>query len=398
MLKKFGRSALACAVATCAISASLSAAVAQDGDPVRIGYSMSRTGLFAQAAPSQENAYELWREQVNAEGGLLIDGERRPVEFVTYDDQSNPGNAVRIYETLITQDEVDLLAAPWGTPIHLAIAPVLNRYKFPMVGNSAASVQLREVAPGYIWFPTSAIPDRMGEELAKFMKAEGVETAAVIANELPFSQEIRSFLLPALEAEGIAVALDETYPPDINDLTAVLAQVRTLAPDAIIALSYPSDSFLFTTQARELGLASPFVLSLVGPTYGAYRDAFGEGANNIVTLGHWSFKQDDWPRARPFYDAYVAKYGDIPDALDSALSYTSLEILQQAVEAVGLDKEALRENISTATFDTINGPIKFEGVENTMTPTAYLQIQDGDLELVWPESIATSDFQPKSGW
>ncbi|WP_404863483.1 amino acid ABC transporter substrate-binding protein [Georhizobium sp. MAB10] len=398
MLKKFGRSALACAVATCAISASLSAAVAQDGDPVRIGYSMSRTGLFAQAAPSQENAYELWREQVNAEGGLLIDGERRPVEFVTYDDQSNPGNAVRIYETLITQDEVDLLAAPWGTPIHLAIAPVLNRYKFPMVGNSAASVQLREVAPGYIWFPTSAIPDRMGEELAKFMKAEGVETAAVIANELPFSQEIRSFLLPALEAEGIAVALDETYPPDINDLTAVLAQVRTLAPDAIIALSYPSDSFLFTTQARELGLASPFVLSLVGPTYGAYRDAFGEGANNIVTLGHWSFKQDDWPRARPFYDAYVAKYGDIPDALDSALSYTSLEILQQAVEAAGLDKEALRENISTATFDTINGPIKFEGVENTMTPTAYLQIQDGDLELVWPESIATSDFQPKSSW
>lgn len=394
MLNVFGKGALAAAIAAVTISG----AFAQDGEPIRIGYSMSRTGLFSQAAPSQENAYELWREQVNAEGGLLIDGERRPVEFVAYDDQSNPGNAVRIYETLITQDQVDLLAAPWGTPFHLAIAPVLNRYKFPMVGNTAASVQLREVAPGYIWFPTSAIPDRMGEELAKFMKENDVESAAVLANELPFSQEIRSFLLPAMEAEGIELALDETYPPDINDLTAVLAQVRSAGPDAVIALSYPSDSFLFTTQARELGLDAPFVMALVGPTFASYRDAFGEGANSIVTLGHWSFKQDDWARARPFYDAYVEKFGEIPDALDSVLSYVSLEILQQAVEAVGLDKEAIREYISTETFETINGPIKFDGVENVITPTAYLQIQEGDLELVWPSSIATSEFQPKSGW
>lgn len=81
-----------------------------------------------QAAPSQVNAYELWKDQVNAAGGLDIGGgQRRPVEFVSYDDQSNPANAVRIYEKLITQDKVDLLAAPWSTPIHLALAPVLAR-------------------------------------------------------------------------------------------------------------------------------------------------------------------------------------------------------------------------------------------------------------------------------
>ena len=109
--------------------------------PLRIGYSMCLTGLFAQAAPSQVNAYELWKDQVNAAGGLDIGGgQRRPVEFVSYDDQSNPANAVRIYEKLITQDKVDLLAAPWSTPIHLAIAPVLAKHKFPMGGTTAASV------------------------------------------------------------------------------------------------------------------------------------------------------------------------------------------------------------------------------------------------------------------
>ena len=189
-----------------AVMATMTAGAAFAQDPITIGYSIARTGIYAAAAPSQENPYKLWQKQVNAEGGLeLPDGERRPVEFVSYDDQSNPANTVRIYEKLITQDDVDLLAAPWGTPMHLALAPVLQRYKMPMVGNTAASVQLRNVAPGYIWFPTSAIPDAMGAELAKMMQAEGVETAALLANELPYSQEFRSYLIPALEEAGIEV-------------------------------------------------------------------------------------------------------------------------------------------------------------------------------------------------
>ncbi len=53
-----------------------------------------------------------------------------------------------------------------------------------------------------------------------------------------------------------------------------------------------------------------------------------------------------------------------------ALAYMSCEILQQAVAKAGLDQEKLREAIASTTFDTINGPVKFEGVENVTTPTA----------------------------
>jgi len=374
-------------------------AQAQSDDPVRIGYSMALTGIFSQAAPSQINAYALWAEQVNAAGGLEIaGGERRPVEFVSYDDQSNPANAVRIYEKLITQDKVDLLAAPWGTPMHLAIAPVLQRYKMPMVGNTAASVKLRELEPGYIWFTTSAIPDAMGRELAAFMKAEGVESAAILTNELPYSQEVRSFLIPALEEQGITVSVDQSYPPDIKDMTSVLVDVKSKEPDAVIALSYPADSFLFAGQAKELGVEAPFVLSLVGPTFDSYRKAFGAAVDGVVTAGHWSASQSDWPRAKPFFDAYLAKFGEEPDALDTALSYMSLEILQQAVATAGLDPEQLREAIASGTFETINGEVSFDGVQNAVTPTAWLQIQNSSLEIVWPDSIKTSDFAPKQGW
>ena len=364
-------------------------------EPVRIGYSIAKTGLFAQAAPSQITAYELWAEQVNAAGGLDVGGEKRAVELVWYDDESQPAKAAQIYEKLISDDKVDLLLAPWGTPHHLNVAGVVEQHGFPMVGNTAASVAIREVQPGNIWFPTSAIPDKIGVELAALAAASGVKSVAVIANVLPFGQENLQFLLPALEKQGIAVKVNESYPPDIADMTALLTQIKSAGVDGVIALSYPADSFLYMGQAKELGIDAPFQFLLIGPTIAAFAGAFGEVADGIVTLGHWSPHQASWPRAKPFYDAYTAKYGMSPDYLDTALAYMSCEILEQAVAKSGLDHDKLRNEIASSTFDTINGPVKFDGVENSITPTAFLQLQEGEMHLIWPAEIATSSFQKR---
>ncbi|MEX1109117.1 MAG: amino acid ABC transporter substrate-binding protein [Dongiaceae bacterium] len=371
---------------------------AQAAEPVRIGFSLAQTGLFAAAAPSQLNAYELWRDEVNAAGGLDVGGELRMIEFVMYDDRSDPSEAVRIYEKLIIEDKVDLLLAPWGTPHHFAVAGVVEKHGFPMVGNSAASVQLRDINPGNIWFPTSAIPDRMAEELVAMMQTQNVTSVALIANQLPFSLEIKQFLVPALEAAGIAILVNDEYPPDVQDMTAMLTGIQSAAPDAIVALSYPSDSVLYMNQAREVGVNAPFHFVLVGPTIDFFAGMFGPSLDGIVTIGHWSPYKTEWARAKPFFDAYVAKYQTTPDYLDSALAYMSCEILQQAVAVAGLDHDKLREVIASNTFETINGPVKFEGVSNVTTPTSFLQFQGGEAHLVWPESVATAPFQPKEAW
>ena len=380
-----------------AAAAALAAAQAS-AESVRIGFSIAKTGLFAAGAPSQLNAYELWREQVNAKGGLNVAGTKRMVEFVQFDDQSNPGNAVRIYEKLITDDKVNLLLAPWGTPHHFAIAPVLEKYKFPMVGNTAASVQLRTIKPGYIWFPTSAVPDKMAVELAAMMKANGITTAALVANVLPLAKEIKAALLPELKKNGIELKVSEEYPPDIKDMTPLLSKVKAAAPQAGIVLSYPSDSVLYAKQAKELGIAAPFQFVAIGPTIDFYSKVVGPSANGFVTMGHWSPDKAEWKRAKPFYDAYVKKFNAKPDYLDSVLAYMSCEILEQAAAKAGLDRAKLRQTIATTTFDTINGPVKFQGVQNAITPTAFLQIQGDGLQIVWPKSIATSAFKPKTGW
>lgn len=389
------RKILGLAASAAVLLASLAVSAAE---PVKIGYAISKTGHFAPASASQIQAYDLWAEQINAAGGLDVAGERRPIEFVVYDDQSDFGKAPGIYEKLITDDKVDLLLAPWGTPFHFAVAGVLERHQFPMVGNSAASVQLRDIEPGNIWFPTSAIPDQIAWELVKLLQDQGVKTAAVNSLQLPFSQEIRQFLLPALSDAGIEVVVNEEYAPGVKDMTATLTAIKQAAPDAVLSLSYPPDSILYMNQAREIGIEAPFQLVLIGPTAAFFAGMFGDNLDGIVTAGHWAPGQSKWAKAQPFFDAYKAKFNEAPDYLDSVLAYMSLEILQAAVAEAGLDRDKIREVISSSTFETINGPVRFEGVQNVETPTMLLQFQDGEGQIIWPKSHATADFQPKQGW
>lgn len=366
---------------------------------IKIGYSIAKTGLFAQGAVSQINAYELWREQINAKGGLDIGGKgKRPVEFVVYDDQSDPANAVRIYEKLITSDKVELLLSPWGTPTHFAIAPVLERYKFPMVGSTAASVQLRELKPGNIWFPTPSMPDHVAAAIVDLMKANGYKTVSIIGNQLPFALEIKKFLVPALGKAGIKVLGNTDYPPDIKDMTALLTAVKQANPDGVVALSYPSDSILYMNQARELGVNAKFQFVMVGPAIDFFRKMFGPAGDGIVSMGDWDPTLKGAPLAKPFYDAYVKKFNAEPDYLDSVEAYVSCEILEQAVAKAGLNKDALRKTIGSTTFDTIRGKLKFTGVANATTPAGLIQIQGTEMHVIWPKDRATAAFKPKGPW
>jgi len=273
---------------------------------------------------------------------------------------------------------------------------VLERFGFPMIGNTASSVKLRELRPGNIWFVTASFPDRVATALAKMLQANGVRSVALLTNLLPFGKEIKGFLEPALAQAGIAIRVNEEYPPDIKDMTALLTKVKQAAPDGVLALSYPADSPLYVRQAKELRITATFQFVLIGPAIDFFPKLLGSAASDIVTLGEWTPARN--ARARAFYDAYVAKFSEKPDYLDSLLSYVSCEILEQAVGKAGLDRDRLRAAVAHGTFETVNGTIRFTGVENTVTSTGFLQLQDGELQQVWPPAEATAKYRPKTAW
>ena len=302
-----------------AVAAGLPQYVLAAGKPVRLGFSIAKTGMFAAAAQSQVQTYDFWKNQVNAAGGLDVGGQKRPIEFVSYDDQGNPAQTAKFYEKLITEDKVDLLLAPWGTSAHIGVAPVVERYKFPLIGNSAASTELRKLKPGYIWFVTADFPDRVATQLPLLLNACKVKSVGLISNVLDFTKEVRGFLEPALKAQGIEVRVSDEYPPSMTDMTALLSKVKQAAPDGVIALAYPSDSVLYTRTAKEIGIAAPFQFCLVGPGSDFFHKVLGSAAEGIVTMGQWSPKRN--AAAEKFNKDYIAAVKEMPDYLDSIEAY-----------------------------------------------------------------------------
>src|SRR5262245_33042035 len=104
-----------------ALAALLLPTLAQAADPLRVGFSMALTGGVAPNGKQILLALEIWRDDVNAKGGLL----GRQVELVFYDDQSNPNNVPGIYTKLLTVDKVDLLLGPYATNMIAPAMPII---------------------------------------------------------------------------------------------------------------------------------------------------------------------------------------------------------------------------------------------------------------------------------
>ena len=122
-------------VATLALGLFAALFTAEAQPPIRIGATLAQTGLNAVVGQSQLRGYQLCVKHTNDKGGVL----GRKLELVLYDDGWDPATAVRLYEKLITQDKVDLVLGPQGSPITDAVADVTEKHKMPMVAPSGAN-------------------------------------------------------------------------------------------------------------------------------------------------------------------------------------------------------------------------------------------------------------------
>ena len=367
--------------------------------PVRIGYSMSRTGPWTGGAQvSQEPNYLLWAEQQNALGGLDVKGVRRPIELISSDDRSDTETVVRTYEKLMGSDKVDLVLPPWGSNANFAVAPLANRFGYPFLAPTALSKRLVEMKLPY-FFLLLQQPKPMCEALVDMLKANGAKSVAVIYVDDLFGLENYAALRVALQGSGISMIEDKSYPAGVKDLSPVLRSMKDKNPDAFVGFTYPPDTILASKQAKEVGFNPKFFYASVGTAFQLYRNVMTPaGAEGVLGMGSWNGKTS--PGAKAYFDAHTKKFaGKEPDRWASGATWAGLEIMTAGVAKVGLDKKALRDYIATTNHKTIIGDIKFTGSENTATPGTVSQWQNGEFEVVWPPALATAKLNPsKSAW
>ncbi len=366
--------------------------------PVRVGYSMARTGPWTGGAQtSQEPNYLMWAEQQNKAGGLNVKGVRRPIELMGYDDRSDVETVIRTYEKLMGSDKVDLVLPPWGSGANFAVAPLANRYGYPFLAPTALSRRLVELKLPYFFLLLQQPAPMVGAMIDMF-KANGVKTIACIYVDDLFGLENYAALKVALQGSGITMVEDKSYPGGVKDLSPVLRSMKDKNPDAFVGFTYPPDTILASRQAKEIGFNPKFFYASVGTAFPLYKNVMTPaGAEGVMGMGSWNSKTS--AGAKAYFDAHVASQKKEPDRWASGACWAGLEILTNAVAQQGLDRKAIRDYVGGTTHKTIIGDIKFVGSENVGTPGTVGQWQKGEFEVVWPQQLATAKLNPnKPAW
>jgi branched-chain amino acid transport system substrate-binding protein len=350
-------------------------------DPLVFGAVAPKTGpLAGGAAVSHWPNITLWAAQVNARGGLNVGGTMRPVEIIEYDDQTNPGETIRAVQRLATQDNVDFMLAPYGTGLNIAAAPLMDRFGYPMVTSTCITDQVVDLSgqfPNMFFLLGGATGLAQGVVgvIAAMRDAGQIGSDVAMVNVADaFGIELATAGRTALEAAGLNLVYDSSYPLGTQDVSPVMRGARDAAPDAFIGFSYPPDTFALTEQAQIEGLDVGAFYTAVGASFPGYAARFGSAANGILGAGGVNATSEAF---QSYAAAHTEIAGQAPDFWASAMMYASLQILEAAIETVGADREAVSAHLKETTFDTINGPVAFD--ENNNNPAYWTvgQWQDG---------------------
>jgi branched-chain amino acid transport system substrate-binding protein len=396
-----------CAAPITLALAMFSFATAQAAEPVKVGFSMSLTGAVAPNGRQLLVALEIWRDDVNAAGGLL----QRPVELVYYDDQSNPANVPGIYTKLLSVDKVDLLLGPYATNMAAPAMPVIMGANKTTLTMLAIGVN-RHFNYDRYFSMVPVGPDGVKAFSRGFFELAAAQqpkpaTVAMISADAEFARTAADGAKENAKALGFSIVYDRSYPPPTTDFGPILRAVQAANADLVFVAAYPPDTVGIVRAAREIQLsAKMFGGTMIGLLATPLKTQLGPAANNVVIME--SFVPGfDFPGLKDLLSKYRDKakgqqidpfgYGIAP------FGYAAGQILAQAVtETKGFDHDKIAKYIHATTFKTVAGDIAFgKDGEWTQARTVFSQFQDvqpGNVEqfsdgsrqpILWPEQYKT---------
>src|ERR1700759_4762453 len=119
---------------------SLIAAGANAQEAIKIGVIQPLTGSVAYNGTTDVNGSKLAAHEINAKGGVL----GKKIERVNEDAQCTPANSVNAAEKLIQRDKVVALSGAFCSSATLAVMPVAQNYKIPLITGVSSSAPLTE--------------------------------------------------------------------------------------------------------------------------------------------------------------------------------------------------------------------------------------------------------------
>lgn len=353
---------------------------------VKIGVALSETGNLSESADPYFKGLQVWQEQANARGGLA----GKKIEFVVYDDRSDPATSARLYERLITNDKVDFVMSSLGSATAAAGSPVAEKHKTVMINGGGAAEAIQQRGFQYV-FQTAARISNYADGVPPLMKKYNIKTMAIVSRDYAAARDIDKFLRAEAEKNGIQVVLDEFFPAGTTDFSSQIAKGRQLQPDLWVGLLYPNEAIETAKQFHAANYSPKFFVAN-GVSQDDFIKSAGKDAEYALGMSLYEPSLKSAGNVE-FAKSYQAKFGALPGYY-AAFGFVAGTVLEAAVKAAGsTETEKVREKLTTLELDTVMGHHKVD-------PKTYMQIgvrgllvqvQNGKREVVWPEDLKTAE-------
>jgi branched-chain amino acid transport system substrate-binding protein len=381
----------------------------------KVGVITELSGDLVTGGNITKRGYDLWAQEINSKGGIDIKGKKYPVKLVYADAQSNPAAGAAAAERLITQEQVDFILGPYSSGVTLAVAPVVDKYKVPMITGSAESPLIWRNKFKYT-FGTIPPINFTGATSIKTLTdlKPAPKTIAIIGSNDAFSKATAEAYKAAAEAAKLKV-LKYSIVPSGQDMTPLLSAVRSMKPDIIAFGGHDEEHVKFVKALRQIGYTPKALLMHCGITDKAFADAVGKDGEQIFGTTCWTGTAKTkskilWPNAAAYAAASTKAYqnpGDYTQGGCSAAGIAFQVALQKVGAKPGMD-EAMRTKLIKAIEEidvqTFYGRIKFATTgeyyhANIGLDPLTIQIQNGKIITVGPKaSVEAAAQYPMKEW
>ena len=396
--------------ATAVVALGLTSAASAEEPPIKIGMSMAQTGGLAGGGKASLLGIEIWRDNINAKGGLL----GRKVELVVYDDKSSASETPALYAKLLDVDKVDLLFAPYATVPTAPIMPLVKQRGMLLMGNF--SFQVNSKVHHDMWFNNApwGPADSWASGFLTLGQKAGGRTVAILSADQEFAQNIATTARDVAKRLNLPVVFDQAYPPSTAEFSSIIRALNAAKPDIVFVASYPPDSAGILRAVNEIGVGDNVKIfggAMVGLQFGAVMENLGSLLNGVVNFNTWLPEPSMYfDGTKDFFEKYKKRAVEAKvDPLGYYLApygYAMGQMIEEAVNATkSLDQKTLAKYLRENTHKTIVGPIAYaedgEWKESATLEAQFRGVKDKNMDqfrsagrqvILFPDRLKTGDL------
>ncbi|PLC52124.1 ligand-binding receptor [Pollutimonas nitritireducens] len=356
-------------------------AIAQEGEPIRIGILAPLSGAGGAYGPGMIEAARKAAEFINTEAGGVLNG--RKIEIVAADSETNPTAGVASARKLLDVNKVVAIGGLWSSSVALAVRPLTLERNVPILVTGTGDEVTQGDNRGLVWRFQARGSD-WGAVFARAAYQNGARTASVLAQQAPAWAIMVDPFVEEFKKQGGKILDVVYYNPGQSSYRAEVEKVFSKEPNAVFLPSYLPELSAIAREVYRSGFTSRiYSNSSAADAEGAFVKNVGadvaEGINHIQSIP---------PASSTAYKTF-AQHTGIPE--NTLAIFPSNVWDQVAVIALAIEKSGSADpaEFTKSILDVVNSP--GDSVEN---PVAGLKALREGKNIAYSGAGADFEFQP----